>query len=131
MTLMSDICCICAPVNTNLSLITRGFCPYVLFAGLTLTKRPGDVTKGWTDYSWRYLLPPWIRLVFIILEDSFADTLVYTHLPTNLDTFLILYIQSSSFLTCDNLTRSGSPILEAASHYEKRKENKIITNIIV
>ena len=43
---MRAIPCICAPVNTNLPLITRGFCPYVLFAGLTLIKRPGDVTKG-------------------------------------------------------------------------------------
>ena len=46
---------------------------------------------------------------------------------------LILFIQSSSFLTCDNLTRSGSPILETASHYEKRKETNyfVITNIEV
>ena len=59
---------------------------------------------------------------------SFADTLDYTHLPTNLDTFVILYIQSSSFLTCDNLTRSGSPILEAASHYERGLCSKILNN---
>ena len=35
---LRDIPCICAPVNTNLPLITECFCPYVLFAGLTLTK---------------------------------------------------------------------------------------------
>ena len=49
------------------------------------------------------------------------------HLPTNVYTctFVTLFIQSSSFLTCDNLTRAGSPILETGSHYEKKKENKI------
>ena len=65
-------------------------------------------------------------LFFLILDDSFTDTLDYRpmHLRTNSDTFVILFIQSSSFSTCDNLTRSGSPILEAASHYEKRRKTK-------
>ena len=49
---LRDISCICAPVNTNLPLITESFCSYVLFAGFTLTKRPGDVTKGWR-HLWR------------------------------------------------------------------------------
>ena len=36
---------------------------------------------------------------FLILEDSFADTLDCTHLRTNLDTFVILlFIQSHCFL---------------------------------
>ena len=44
--LLRAIPCICAPVNMNLLLITGDLCPYVLFAGLTLTKRPAaDFTK--------------------------------------------------------------------------------------
>ena len=37
-------------------------------------------------------------------------------------TFVTLFIQSSSFLTCDNLTMAGSPILETGSHYDKIKK---------
>ena len=46
---------------------------------------------------------------FLILEDSFADTLDCTHLRTNLDTFVILlFIQSHCFLLrCEFSARTG------------------------
>ena len=105
------------------SSLPGGLCPYVLFAGLTLTKRAGDVIKGWTDYSWRHL---WCVSSFVG-QGSFSLHLFWkTHLQINwtIRTSPQIYIQSSSFLTCDNLARAGSPILEAGSHYEKTKKTK-------